>query len=74
MEKSVGHLLTLQAFEDKHVTPPPPLQSSLNDIFIEKFNAFVKELEVVIVAVGDTVSVKQYKIKHISIASYVFLN
>lgn len=54
----VGHLLTLQAFADKHVKPPPPVQGSLNEIFTVKFKAFVKELEAVIYAVGGTVSAK----------------
>lgn len=55
---SVDHLLTLQAFADKHLKPPSPTQGSLNEIFTEKFKAFVNGLEAVIVAVGGTVSVK----------------
>lgn len=61
---SVGHLLTLQAFADKQLKPPPPVQGSLNEIFTEKFKAFVKDLEAATYAVGNTVSAK-HKIKNI---------
>jgi hypothetical protein len=54
----VSHLLTLQAFTDEHTKPPPPVQGSLKDIFIETFRAFVKGVEAVIYAVGRTVSAK----------------
>ena len=52
----VSHLLTLQAFTDEHTKPPPPVQGSLKDIFIETFRAFVKAVEALIYAVGRTVS------------------
>ena len=51
-------LLTLQAFKDEHTKPPPLVQGSLKDIFIETFRAFVKSVEAVIFAVGGTVSAK----------------
>ena len=54
----VSHLLTLQAFTEEHTKPPPPVQGSLKDIFIETFRAFVKGVEAVIYAVGGTVSAK----------------
>ena len=54
----VSHLLTLQSFIDEHTKPPPPVQGSLKDIFIETFRAFVKGVEAVIYAVGGTVSAK----------------
>ena len=54
----VSLLLTLQAFTDEHTKPPPPVQGSLKDIFIETFRAFVKSVEAVIFAVGGTVSAK----------------
>lgn len=65
---SVGHLLTLQAFAEKHLKPPSPIQGSLNDIFTEKFKAFVKGLGAVIYAVGGTVSAKKSK-KQYTLAS-----
>ena len=66
----VSHLLTLQSFTDEHTKPPPvgPIQGSLKDIFIETFRAFVKGVEVVIYAVGETVSAKlRYNMIQISV-------
>ena len=67
----VSHLLTLQSFTDEHTKPPPPVgpvQGSLKDIFIETFRAFVKGVEVVIYAVGGTVSAKlRYNMIQISV-------
>ena len=54
----VSLLLTLQAFTDVHTKPPPPVQGSLKDTFIETFRALVKGVEVKIYAVGGTVSAK----------------
>ena len=54
----VSLLLMLQAFTDEHTNPPPPVQGSLKDIFIETFKAFVKGVEAEIFAVGGTVSAK----------------
>ena len=54
----VSLLLTLQAFTDVHTNPPPPVQGSLKDIFIETFRAFVKVVEAEIYAVGGIVSAK----------------
>ena len=67
----VSHQLTLQSFIDEHTKLPPPVgpvQGSLKDIFIETFRAFVKGVEVVICAVGGTVSVKlRYNMNQISV-------
>ena len=67
----VSHLLTLQSFTDEHTKPPPPvgpIQGSLKDTFIETFRAFVKGVEVVIYAVGETVSAKlRYNMIQISL-------
>ena len=67
----VSRLLTLQSFTDEHTKLPPPVgpvQGSLKDIFIETFRAFVKGVEVVIYAVGGTVSAKsRYNMNKLSV-------
>ena len=67
----VSRLLTLQSFTDEHTKLPPPVgpvQGSLKDIFIETFRAFVKGVEVVIYAVGGTVSAKsRYNMNQLSV-------
>lgn len=65
---SVGHLLTLQSFMDKHLKPPPPVQGSLKEIFTEIFKLFVKEFKTVTFAVGGTVSARITYTVHISIS------
>lgn len=53
----VRHLLTLQAFVDEHLKPPPsPIQGSLKFMFTETLRAFVKGFKAAIYAVGGTVS------------------
>lgn len=64
---SVSHLLTLQAFVDEHLKPPPsPIQGSLKFIFTEILRAFVEGFKAVIYAVGGIVSAKlRHNVNHL---------
>lgn len=57
------HLLTLQAFTEEHLNPPPRGHGSVKDIVTETLRAFVKDAEAMTCAVGGTVSARRVTVR-----------